>query len=70
MNLIDYGLKSRHGKLRPSFDHLAIVSLLLALPDLGGAFVIKQNSYSQELAELITNKQWPIDLLTALTYSV
>ena len=36
----------------------------------GGAFVIKQSSSSQEVAELVTNKQWPSDQLTALTYYV
>ena len=37
---------------------------------IGGAFVIKQSSSNQEVAELVTNKQWPSDQLTALTYYV
>ena len=32
--------------------------------------VIKQSSSNQEVAELVTNKQWPSDQLTALTYYV
>ena len=44
-------------------DHLAIVYLLLA-------FVIKQSSSNQEMAKLITNKQWPSDQLTALTFII
>ena len=56
---------SRRSKLGPSIDHLAIVCFLI-----GGAFVIKQSSSNQEVAELVTNKQWPSDQLTALTYYV
>ena len=33
-------------------------------------FIIKQSSSNQEVAELITNKQWPSDQLKALTYYV
>ena len=37
---------------------------------IGEAFVIKQSSSNQELAKLITNKQWPSDQLTAFTTSI
>ena len=43
----------------------ALVQLLIRQ-----AFVIKQSSSNQEVAELATNKQWPSDQLTTLTYYV
>ena len=43
----------------------ALVQLLIRQ-----AFVIKQSSSNQEVAELINNKQCPSDQLTALTYYV
>ena len=49
----------RHSKLGPSIDQLV-----------GGALFDNKGSSNQEVAELITNKQWPSYQLTAIIYYV